>query len=285
MGGVFCVFRVLPIGLASDIGGLLGRVIGPRLSTTARAIRNLNLVFPDKTDQEIADIVLGMWENLGRTAAEYPHLKTIVAPGSGRVEVINGELLTALSRTGHSAILAGAHLANWEISPALAGFSGSRIISVVREQNNPFTQKMIEYFRRAAGGEQIHKGRRGAKVALSVLRSGGLIGMLIDQKMNDGAAVRLFGYEAMTAMAPAQMAIRVPCAMIPVRVERIGGARFRVTLHPPVELPSSGDRHADAKALMGRLNEQLEEWIRERPEQWMWLHRRWPKETYLKASL
>ncbi len=285
LGGFFGIFRVLPIEVASAFGGLLGRVIGPRLSTTARAIRNLRLVFPEKTEGEYADIVLGMWENLGRIAAEFPHLEEIVAPDSGRVKVVNGEILTALSRNGHSAILVGAHLGNWEISSALLRFSGTKIISVVRKQNNPLTQKMIEYFRRAADGEQIHKGRHGAKEALSVLRSGGLIGMLFDQKMNDGAAIMLFGHEAMTPIAPAQMALRVPCPIIPVRVERTGGVKFRITIYPPVEHPNSGDRHVDAKTIMGRLNEQLEEWVREQPEQWMWLHRRWAKETYFKAGL
>jgi KDO2-lipid IV(A) lauroyltransferase len=285
LGIFFGVFRVLPIDVASAFGGLLGRVIGPRLSVTTRAITNLRLVFPEKTAGEYADIVLGMWDNLGRNAAEFPHLNEIVTPGSDRVEVVNGELLTALTRNGQSAILAGAHLANWEISSALAGFADTRIISVVREPNNPLTQKMIEYFRRSAGSKQIHKGRHGAKEALRALRSGALIGLLFDQKMNDGAAVTLFGHEAMTPIAPAQMALRVPCPIIPVRVERTGGVRFRITIYRPVERPSSGKRHTDAKTIMGRLNEQLEEWVRERPEQWLWLHRRWAKETYFKASL
>ncbi|MCZ6773175.1 MAG: lysophospholipid acyltransferase family protein [Proteobacteria bacterium] len=285
LGIFFGVFRALPIEVASAFGGFIGRVIGPRLSTTTRAIRNLGLVFPEKTNEEYTDIVVGMWDNLGRNAAEFPHLKEIVTSGDDHVEVVNGELLTALTRNGQSAILVGAHLANWEISSALERFTDMKIISVVRKQNNPLTQKMIEHFRRSVGGKQIDKGRHGAKEILSALRSGTVIGLLFDQKMNDGAPISLFGREAMTPIAPAQMALSVSCAIIPVRVERTGGVRFRITIYPPVEFAGTGHRHADAKAIKGALNERLEEWVRERPEQWMWLHRRWAEETYVEAGL
>ncbi len=222
----------------------------------------------------------GMWDNLGRTAAEFVHLNMIVAPGSGRIEIVNGEKLSALRRNGRPMILAGAHLANWEISAALANLTGSNIVSVARKQNNPLTQKMIEYLRHSAGGTQILKGRQGAKEALSALRGGAVIGLLFDQKMNDGAAMTFFGHEAMTTLAPAQLALRLTCPLIPVRIERTGGARFRITIYPPVEFSGSGDRQADAKAAMCKLNEQLEAWIRERPKEWVWLHRRWAKEIY-----
>lgn len=120
---------------------------------------------------------------------------------------------------------------------------------------------------------------------MNALRRGAVIGLLFDQKMNDGTALGFFGHEAMTPIAPAQMALSVRCAIIPVRVERTGGVRFGITIHPPVEFVGSDGRHADAKAIMGKLNERLEQWVRERPEQWMWLHRRWAEETYVEAGL
>ncbi|MDA1099151.1 MAG: lysophospholipid acyltransferase family protein [Proteobacteria bacterium] len=285
LGICFAIFAALPVEMASAIGGLLGRALGPRLPPTARAIRNLRLVFPDMSDAGRAEIVRGMWDNLGRTAAEFVHVNAIVAPGSGRVEIINGDILRTQRRDGRAVILAGAHLANWEISAALANLSGGEIVSVVREQNNPLTQKMIEYLRRRAGGRQIQKGRRGAKEAMRALRGGAVLGLLFDQKMNDGAVTTLFGHQAMSPVAPAQLALRLACPLIPVRVERTAGARFRITIYPPIAFAASGDRQADAGAVMDRLNEQLEAWIRERPEDWMWLHRRWAEETYLQAGL
>jgi KDO2-lipid IV(A) lauroyltransferase len=94
--------------------------------------------------------------------------------------------------------------------------------------------------------------------------------------MNDGIPVPFFGRPAMTAPALAQLALRFDCAIVPARVERLKGARFRLTVFPPLELPRTGNRHADTLAIMTRVNAILESWIRARPELWFWLHRRWP---------
>jgi len=94
--------------------------------------------------------------------------------------------------------------------------------------------------------------------------------------MNDGIPVPFFGRPAMTAPALAVLALRFDCDVLPLRVERLDGARFRVTVFPPLRLPRSGKPHADAAALMAQVNATLEAWIRDRPEQWLWLHQRWP---------
>jgi KDO2-lipid IV(A) lauroyltransferase len=80
----------------------------------------------------------------------------------------------------------------------------------------------------------------------------------------------------MTSSALAALALRFDCDVLPARVERLGGARFRLSVFPPLPLPCSGDQHADVAALMTRVNQVLEEWIRDRPGEWFWLHRRWP---------
>jgi KDO2-lipid IV(A) lauroyltransferase len=102
--------------------------------------------------------------------------------------------------------------------------------------------------------------------------------MLVDQKMNDGISVPFLGLDAMTAPAVAQLAYRYECPLVPGRVERLGGAHFRVSFYPPLEKPDSGDRQADIEALMGMVNATLGDWVRERPEQWLWIHNRWPAE-------
>jgi len=100
--------------------------------------------------------------------------------------------------------------------------------------------------------------------------------MLVDQKMNDGIPVPFFGRDAMTAPALARLALRFDCAVVPVRVDRLARARFRITAEPPLPLPRSGERARDTAALMRSVNAVLERWIRERPDHWLWLHRRWP---------
>jgi Kdo2-lipid IVA lauroyltransferase/acyltransferase len=95
--------------------------------------------------------------------------------------------------------------------------------------------------------------------------------------MNDGIPVPFFGRTAMTTSALAVLALRFNCDVLPACVERLAGARFRLTVFPPLPLSRSGDHHTDVAALMARVNQTVENWIRKRPEEWFWLHRRWPE--------
>jgi KDO2-lipid IV(A) lauroyltransferase len=108
------------------------------------------------------------------------------------------------------------------------------------------------------------------------LRRGGHVSLLADQKLNEGIAVPFFGRPAMTAPALALLALRFGCAILPARVERLRGTRFRLTLYPPLDMPRSGDRDGDVMTIMTAVNATLEAWISERPEQWFWVHSRWP---------
>jgi Kdo2-lipid IVA lauroyltransferase/acyltransferase len=100
--------------------------------------------------------------------------------------------------------------------------------------------------------------------------------MLADQKLNDGIPVPFFGRPAMTTSALASLALRFDCDVLPARVERLRGAHFRLTVFPALPLPRSGKPQADVAALMGQVNAILESWIRDRPGEWFWVHRRWP---------
>ena len=276
----FGVLGLLPVDMASNLGGFLGRRLGPRLPATARARRNLRLVFPDKDKAEIERIVRGMWDNLGRVAAEYPHLGRITSVEGGRVPWVDMDSVLALRDENQAGILAAAHLANWEVLAGTAAQRGIDITIVVREPNNPLVRPVIDRLRSVAGVGRTPKSTAGAKRAIKLLRSGGVLGVLFDQKLNDGIPVPLFGIEAMTPAAPAQLALRLGCPLVAVRMERTGPGRFRMTAQGPLELPDTGDRQADAAQLMAELNRILEGWIRAKPEEWLWLHRRWPEAVY-----
>jgi len=158
----------------------------------------------------------------------------------------------------------------------LAAFQyGISVAQIYRAANNRLIDRMITRFRGNAG-ELIPKGAVAARRAIATLRRGAHLTMLADQKMNDGIAVSFFGRPAMTAPALAALALRFDCDVLPARVERLGGAHFRLTVFPPLPLPRTGDSHAHVAALMTQVNAILEAWIRDRPEQWFWVHRRWP---------
>jgi KDO2-lipid IV(A) lauroyltransferase len=262
----YALFRALPIDWASGLGGWIGRKIGPSLPLSRIARANLRAVFPEKPDTERERILSGMWDMVGRIAGEYPHLDAIART---RIEVAGAEQMERL-KSGGAALLFSAHLGNWEVfAPALAVL-GIPYAQIYRDPNNPFISWLIHRVRRLPREEMVPKGPAGARQALSLLSKGKRLGMLIDQKMNDGIAVPFFGRDAMTAPALARFAQRYECPAVPVRLERFDGARFRVSFLAPIDVGGS-----DAE-VMARANKIIEGWIRERPEQWLWIHRRWP---------
>ena len=272
----FGVFRVLPLDGASAFGGALARAIGPLLPVTRVARRNINRAFPGLSEPEIERVIGSMWDNLGRLAAEYPHLRKIrVFEPGGRVETYGLEHVDRAVKAGRRMIVFSGHIANWEIA-MLAGVQyGLPVAQIYRAGNNPLLDRMIARFR-GDGGELIPKGSVAARRAIAALRRGTHLTLLADQKMNDGIPVPFFGRPAMTAPALAVLALRFDCDVLPTRVERLDGARFRLTVFPPLPVTRSGEPHADAAALMAQVNATLEAWIRDRPEQWLWVHRRWP---------
>ncbi len=270
--------HLLPIEWASALGSFLFRTIGARMAVDGVARSNLQQAFPEKTVAEIDLIVRGMWDNLGRGAGEYAHLSRIDSTeAGGRVELVGREVLEMLRDDGQPGILVAGHLGNWECATLVAAQFGLPVASIYRGAANPWLDRLFHRVRSDLVDEVLFKGREGAHRALSILRQGGHLGVMVDQKLNTGIAVPFFGRPAMTAPMPAQLALRLKCPLVPIRFERLPGVRYRVTFCEPLELPDSGDKDANALALMTEINQILESWIRERPEQWFWVHRRWPK--------
>lgn len=265
------LFGVLPVDTASAFGGWIARKLGPRLAGSRKARRNLERALPGID----ADAVLrGMFDNLGRVIAEYPHLAEICDPKSRRVELVGGEALQRYAAEKIPVMVIGAHIANWEVPAYYARHLGVPLASVYRAPNNPGSARILDRMR--AFPQQFAKGAEGARGMIKHVSKGGQLGVLIDQKMNDGVAVPFFGRDAMTAPAVAQLARKYKGAVVPMRIERLNGARFRITFYDALPVDDTGDRAHDDIATMTRANAILEGWIRERPEQWLWLHRRWP---------
>ena len=275
----------LPPASASNLGGFIARLIGPWLPVSGVAHRNLRLALPELDARSHRRIVRGAWENLGRTVGELPHIASLRqnTPSGPGWEMVGEEHLRVLAARGGPAIFFSGHIANWEMMPPVLAAYGIVVSSMYRGAKNPYVDRILIGLRHRALGREVSmfpKGAAGARAALAHLNRGGFLGMLMDQKMNDGIKARLFGREAMTAPALAALALRMRCPVIPGHVERIGPARFRLVCEAPMELPDSGDRRADIAVVTQGVNDWLERWIRARPEEWLWLHRRWGKELY-----
>jgi Kdo2-lipid IVA lauroyltransferase/acyltransferase len=273
----FAFFRLLPLDRASALCGAIACAVGPRLGVSKLARVNLRRALPRLSVEEIERIIAGMWGNLGRVVAEYPHLGEFdVYGGMDRVEVAGFPQILARHAPDKRYIFFSGHYGNWEIATLAVTQAGLEAIEIYRAANNPYVNDLINEARNVVRSDLVPKGKVAARRAIGGLAEGKHVCMLVDQKMNDGIAVPFFGRLAMTAPALARLALRFDCIVVPVQVDRRDGARFRITAEEPIPLPRSGDVQADTLALMTAVNATLERWIRARPEQWLWLHRRWP---------
>jgi len=270
------LFGCLPLDAASALGGWLARKIGPRTKVHRVAARQLAQALPQLDAAKRAQALLGMWDNLGRVMGEYPHLDKLRL--GDRIDLVGAEHVDAVRESGKAAIFFSAHYGNWELISLAGVQSGLPLVLVYRAANNPLTEELLQKLRgRASGARHVPKGVRAARALLQALQNNESLGMLVDQKLNSGVSTPFFGLPAMTAPAVAELALRQQCPVLGVRVERLGGAHFRVTVEPPFQLQSSGDREADVLAGLARIHGVLERWIAERPDHWFWVHKRWPK--------
>ncbi len=274
---IYALVRPMPLDMASAVGSWLLRTAGPRTALDQRAAANLRLAYPGIDQGRVRDLLTGMWDNLGRVGAEYAHLAALRQ--TRRVQIAGGEVLDRLRESGRPVLFFGAHLANWEAIIQAAQRHGLDPCMAYRRFNNPDFERFWRLLGRGSRAEYVavRAGSSGMRRIAAILSAGGQAIMLADQRMNQGVAIPFFGRPAMTSTALARLAARFDAALVPMRVERLGGSRFRVTAEAPLDVPRHGEAAANEKAVMEAVNQRIESWVRARPEQWLWLHRRWPK--------
>ncbi|MBW8859319.1 MAG: lysophospholipid acyltransferase family protein [Caulobacter sp.] len=274
------VVRLLGVDAASAFGGWLGRTVGPLSGAHKVAVRNLKLAFPDKDEAWREAMLKAQWDGLGRTFAEFPLMDRIL-PSTGRVEVVNQERLFQIAADKVPVVFVSGHLSNWEVMPAAIVDSGVICEMTYRAANNPYVDERIKASRFRYGVRLFApKGGDGARELLEGMKQGKSVALMNDQKFNTGVEGLFFGHPVRTAPGPSRLAIRFGTVLQPMSVQRIKGARFRAVVHDPIHLPNTGDRTADIEAGVRLVNAFMEERIRERPEDWFWVHRRWPNEVY-----
>lgn len=267
---LFGFFALLPVTWASGLAGNIARVFGPFLSASRRAEHHIRKAIPALSQTERQEVIATMWDNLGRVIAEYPHLREIAAH---RVEVQGIEIVQNALLENKGILFVSGHLANWEVLiPAFVHHMQMQMALTYRTPNNPMVAGLLQWARQRAGAKEAlaKQDRRTGPRLLRTLKSGGAVGMLIDQKYNEGVAVPFFGLSAMTNPAPVRLARRYGAALIMVRIRRLPHARFAITIHPPLSL----ENRTDVQVLED-MNTILESWIRADSGGWFWLHRRW----------
>jgi len=278
---LFVMFGTLSLDGASALGGWLGRKIGPRLKLNRRAEKNLAMAMPEIDMTERERILDGMWGHLGRVFAEYPHLGTFdpYNPDDDHLVVQNSDIVERLHNDGIGGIFFSAHIGNWELGALGATRRGMALGQLYRPANNARVDRLIMAARAPIGGDYQPKSGGGLRSLMAMLKRGNHLAIMADQRYNEGIAVPFFGCKAMTAPTIAELALRYRVPVVPARIVRLHGAHFCLEFEEPLALPDSGNKQQDVLTVMTDVNARIEAWIREYPEQWLWVHRRWSKEN------
>lgn len=272
--------RCFPIDAVSDFGAALAGVLGPLTSTHRVAETNIRIAFPDLDPAAVDRLLTAQWRALGRWAAEFPILDKIIADPA-RVEVVNGERLREIAANKESVVFISGHFSSMEIMPAVIIHAGVTCQITYRATNNPHVDARIRRSRFRYGVRLFApKGGDGARELIRALGRDECVALMNDQKFNGGVLAPLFGVDCRTAPGPSSFALRFGIPLVPMSVQRVHKARFRVIVHEDIRLEDTGDRNADIAAGVRRVNAFMEDRIRDRPDEWFWVHKRWPNEVY-----
>ncbi len=270
------ICQILGPKAASDMGGWLGRTIGPLLAKSKEVDSRIHKHL-DVSPEEAKNITKAMWENMGRLMSEYPHLKFLA---ENNVTIHNSELVKNLHKQGTPIMFLSGHIGNWEIyPPALAHHLGIHFNGLYRTPNNPMVADLLRDMRSIKGAHKtIPKSKKGAKQLIQHMKKKEHIGFLFDQKYNEGKPVPFLGQNAMSYTAIIPLSQRYNYTVIPSQVKRLDKYNFEITFHEPIALFDADGKARDEIDVFLDMNAQLEAWIKEAPAQWLWLHRRWGKQ-------
>ena len=283
---VFAVARLIPLGIGLRLGPLIGRAaFFVDRPDRRKALRHLRTAFPDKDKAWRIDVGRRSFMNLGRSFFELFHFDEILKSieGKGRhpdyIRIEGAENLEASRARGKGALMVTGHCGNWELlaaSTARQGYSGS---TIVRQLYDPRIDTLLNNHRKQFGYHPImRQGIEAAREMLRILRRNEIVGILIDQDTKvRGVFVPFFGHLAHTASGPALIAIKTDATVIPAFIHRRTEGGHVITYHRPIPRPQTDDVDADVREYTAMLTKAIEDHIRQHPDEWVWMHRRWKK--------
>ena len=275
---VQALVRALPRRWTLGLGRALGRLLAdldPR--HVAIAAENLRQAFPHWDEPRRLRTSRAVYAHFGQTLldilwmAEQPRerlLSLIVEEGRENADGVRA--------AGRGVVYVTGHFGNWEFYGVAFGWLGEPVGVVARPLDNPALEARLTAFRTRSGNTVISK-RRALQDILRLLRQGAGVAILVDQNVQeqDGIFVEFFGRPAATTTVAAALAVKTGCALLPVHCEVRPDGRYKFVYGRPLEWTTTGNRQDDIARLTQALTTVIEGWVRERPEQWLWMHRRW----------
>jgi len=280
MFGFLNFLKLFPADGAIRFADRMMRRLGRRTRRHRLMLTNLRNAFPEKSEAEIEEIALDSWGNMGRLAAEYVFLDQLfdydpekLEPG--RVEVSGVPIFLDLRDNPRPFIVFTGHTANFELLPVAGAAFGLTVTVLFRPPNNPYVAKKVFDFRSARMGKLVPS-HAGSSFALArQLEAGQGVGVLVDQKFRKGLKGTFFGREVKTNPLLPKLVRQFDCEVYPARCIRLPGNRYRLEIEPRLDMPRDAKGNLDLPAAAQLLNDKVESWVREYPEQWLWYHDRW----------
>ena len=282
---VAAFFRSLPLGFATDASAFCWRRLAPliNLKRHKRALDNLVIAFPEKSEEERHEIALKHWENLGRVMVETMRIDRFLAEPE-RVDIVSQNIFSRYKDKLGAAVGVSLHMGNWELAILPFTWAGANPAVVYRSVTNPYVDRYLRaqrkdlypdgLFGRGNVGEHGDD-QKTARAIMDFVRRGGRLGLVCDLYDRTGMPVPFFGKDAKTQAIGAMIARRVGARIWLSRVKRIGtSSRFQIELKE-LRVPRTANQAEDIRWTMTHMQEQFEAWIRDAPEQWMWSNRRW----------
>jgi Kdo2-lipid IVA lauroyltransferase/acyltransferase len=266
----------------ANLAGAVMRKLGPLRKEHRLGRENLRVAFPEKSSAEIEQILAGVWDNLGRVAAEFAHLDELQIEGAGPPTLDTVQLSSETHeryrrlRNSGPVIVFASHLANWEISALATQRLGFKSAVLYRRPNVAAVGEVVTRLREPLMGELVRTGLDAPVKLARLLQSGVSVGMLVDQYFSKGVEVTFFGQPCLANPLAALLARQTECPIHGMRVVRLpDGNSFWGEMTDPIEPVRDAGGRVDVKATMQAITAVIEGWVREHPEQWLWLHRRW----------
>ncbi|WP_245256757.1 lysophospholipid acyltransferase family protein [Hyphomicrobium denitrificans] len=280
------IVRIVPLDVATHLSAWSWRRLAPLINPKRhkRALDNLRIAFPEKSEAERTAIALAHWENLGRVMAETMRIDQVIADPT-RLVIRNPKVFERYSSKLGPIVGASLHMGNWELAIWPLTIAGADPACVYRSVNNPYIDRYLRYQRRDLyPGGMFGRGKvegehddsqKTARIIMDFVRRGGRLGVVCDLYDRSGLPVPFFGKDARTVAIPAMIARRAGARIWMSRCMRIGkDSRFEIELKE-LRIPRTANHGEDVKWVTAAMTRQFEEWVREMPEQWMWSNRRW----------
>jgi len=275
---LFCIFKIIGLKNASNLGSILGKVIGPFFRSKNIIKQNIKIGLGNLDAKKEEEIINGMWSNIGRTFAEYIFLKNfkLNKTGFSHIKIIGTEYLDEIKKSDKPVVFFSGHFANFELMAMELNKFGIKLATIYRPLNNFFLNPLMEYLRiKYICSVQIPKGISGSREIIKKIKDGYSIALMVDQRVSEGPRISFFNKEAHTTTIPAQIALKYNCKLVPIYIERKNGINFEMIIHKPYEIKKTGAHEEDIKNNSLTINENIEKMIIKNPTQWIWTHNRW----------